>query len=135
MQHFKNAFKIYHKQNFNCLVFIKSDRPVCNHLNVNFIKKKKKKKLLSKPFFLKKIDFCIFNPKNFEVKENCSKTLLSVCPLKCTYIGKNHFDFISVWSEIMSLKSDQLELGVRIFKKKREFPLQRNSTEIDISIR
>ena len=48
-----------------------------------------KKKILSKPFFLKKVDFCIFNPKNVEVKENCSETPLIVCPLKCTYIGKN----------------------------------------------
>ena len=36
---------------------------------------------------------CIFNPKNFEVKENCSKTLLNACPLKCTYIGKKSFQF------------------------------------------
>ena len=34
--------------------------------------------------------------------------------LKCTYIGKNHFNFISVWSEIMSLKSDKIELGFSI---------------------
>ena len=31
------------------------------------------------------------------------------------HIGKNHFNFISVWSEIMSLKSDRLELGFSIF--------------------
>ena len=68
-------------------------------------------------FFFKKVDFCIFNPKNFEVKENCSKTLLIVCPLKCTYIGKNYFSFISFWSEIMSLKSDRLELGFSIVPK------------------
>ena len=30
------------------------------------------------------------------------------------YIGKNHLNFISVWSEIMSLKSEQLELGFSI---------------------
>ena len=30
--------KIYHKQNIKRLVFFKSDRPVCNHPNVNFIK-------------------------------------------------------------------------------------------------
>ena len=30
--------KIYDKQNFNCLVFFKTDRPVCSHLNVNLIK-------------------------------------------------------------------------------------------------
>ena len=26
------------KANFNCLMFFKSDRPACNHLDVNFIK-------------------------------------------------------------------------------------------------
>ena len=30
------------------------------------------------------------------------------------YLGKNHLNFNSVWSEIMSLKSDQLELGFSI---------------------
>ena len=29
--------------------------------------------------------------------------------------GQNHFNFISVWYEIMSLKSDKLELGFSIF--------------------
>ena len=105
--------KINHRQNFNCLVFFKSDRPVCNHLNVNFIKT-----TLKTIFSQKKSRFLIFNRKNFEVKENCSKTQLNVCPLKCTYIGKNQFNFISVWSEIMSLKSDQLELGFSIFSKR-----------------
>ena len=103
---------MHHKQNFNCLLFFKMNRPVCNHLNVNFIKKKNYSQNL---FLLQKVDICIFSPKNFEVQENCSKTLLIVCPLKCTYIGKNHFNFISVWSEIMSLKSDQLELGFSIY--------------------
>ena len=58
---FKKFVKIYHKQNFNCLVFFKSDRPVCAHILL---------KLLSKTFFLKKT-ILHFNPKNFEVKENC----------------------------------------------------------------
>ena len=52
------------------------------HLNVNFIKN------YSQNVFFKKVDFCNFNPKNFEVKVNCSKSPLNVCPLKCTYIGK-----------------------------------------------
>ena len=107
MQHFKNAQKIYHKQNFNCLVFFKSDRAVCNHLNVNFIK------TTLKTFFPNKIRFLHFNPKNSEVKENCSKTLLNVFLLKYTYIGIKTF-LISVWSETMSLKSDKLELGFSI---------------------
>ena len=50
---FKNALTIYHKQNFNGLVFFKSDRPVCNHPNVNFIKKNTLKTI----FFLKKSIF------------------------------------------------------------------------------
>ena len=51
------------------------------------------KKTSQNHFFFKKFDFCIFNQKNFEVKVNCSKTPLYVCPLKCTYIGKNSFQF------------------------------------------
>ena len=86
--------------------FCKSDRPVCNRLNVNFIKH-----TLKTIFFFKK---SIFAFKIFEVKENCSKTPLNVCPLKCTYIGKIHFSFSSVWSEIMSFKSDRLEIGLSI---------------------
>ena len=67
LENFCKVHHFYHKQNFNCLVFFKSDGPVCNHLNVNF----KEKKLLTIPLFYLKIDFCIFNPKTFEVKENC----------------------------------------------------------------
>ena len=61
-------------------------------------------------FSQKKVDFCTISPKNFEVKENCSKTQLNVCPLKCTYRGKKSF----LWSEIMSWKSEQLELSFSI---------------------
>ena len=89
--------------------FFKSDRPVCNHLKVNFIKKK----LFSKPFFSKKSIFAFLNLKTSEVKENWSKAQLNVCPLKCTY--SQTFNFISAWSEIMSLKSDRLELGLSIY--------------------
>ena len=31
------------------------------------------------------------------------------------YWQKNNFNFISIWSEIMSLKSDRLEMGLRIY--------------------
>ena len=31
------------------------------------------------------------------------------------YRQKNHFNFISVWSEIMSLKSNRLEVGFSIY--------------------
>ena len=85
---------------------------MCNHLNVNFIKT-----TLKTIFSSKKGRFLHLNPQKFEVKENCSKTLLNVSPLKCTFKGKNHFNFISVWSEIMSLKSDQLELGFSILNQ------------------
>ena len=67
-------------------------------------------------FSLKKSIFAFLTQNKIEVKENGSKTLLNVCPLKCIYIDKNHFNFISIWSEIMSLKSDQLELGFSTFK-------------------
>ena len=64
MQHFQKCVKIYLNQNFICLMFYKSDRPVCNHLNVNFIYIYIK--LLSKPFALEKVDFCICNPKTLK---------------------------------------------------------------------
>ena len=76
------------------------------------------------------------------MNENYPKTLLNFGPLKCSRlgqkfiqyfwclsqkefvkssfislfkcIGKNRFNFISVWSEIMSLKIDRLELGFSI---------------------
>ena len=50
----KKCVKIYLKQNFNCLVFFKSDTPVYNHLIVSFLK------LHSGPFFLKKGRFLHF---------------------------------------------------------------------------
>ena len=106
-------------------MFFKNDRPVCNHLNVNFIKN-----YSQNHFFVKKVDFCIFNPKNFEVKGNCSKTLLNVCQLKFTYTGKNHFNFISVWSELMSLKSDQLELGFSIERTLKLFHIMKTKHKI-----
>ena len=95
-------------------MFFKSDRPACNHLNVNFIQENLSK---NNCFLKKKSIVCIFNPKDFEVKENCSEILLNDCPLKCTYIGKNHFNFISIWSAIMSLKSDRLELGYSTYAR------------------
>ena len=39
-------------------------------------------------YFLQKVDFCIFEPKNREVIENSSKTPLNFSPLQCTYLGK-----------------------------------------------
>ena len=48
---------------FQLLGVFKSDRPVCKHLNVNFIKKKKKKTTLKTIFSLKKYDVCMFYQK------------------------------------------------------------------------
>ena len=43
-------------------------------------------------YFLQKVDFCIFEPRNREVIENSSKTPLNFSPLQCTYLGENHFN-------------------------------------------
>ena len=44
-------------------------------------------------YFLQKVDFCIFVPKNREVIENYFKTPLSFSPLQCTYLGKNSVQY------------------------------------------
>ena len=51
--------------------------------------------------FLKKVDFCIFEPKNREVREHSSKAPYIFSSLKCTYmyLGKNHFNIISALSD------------------------------------
>ena len=41
--------------------------------------------------------------------ENSSKAPLHFSLLKCTYLGKNHFNIISAKSEKMKLKSGHLE--------------------------
>ena len=69
-------------------VFFKAARPVCNHLYLILIKT-----ALKTLIFFKKMFFCIFNPKNREVIENSSKTPLNFCPLQCTYLGKNSFQY------------------------------------------
>ena len=53
-------------------------------------------------FFFKKSIFA-FLAQHFGLKDNSSKPPLNLCTSKCTYLGNNHFNFISVWSEIMSL--------------------------------
>ena len=42
-------------------------------------------------YFLQKVDFCIFEPKNRKVIENPSKTTLNFSPLHCTYLDKKYF--------------------------------------------
>ena len=49
------------RKNFNCLVFFKSDRPVCNHINVNLIKT-----TLKTIFSLKKSIFAFLAQKTFK---------------------------------------------------------------------
>ena len=66
--------------------FFKSTRQVCNHLYLN-LKKLHSKRL----FYLKKLIFAFFEPKNREVIENSSKIPLNFSPLQCTYLGKNSF--------------------------------------------
>ena len=67
------------------------------------------------PYFLQKIDFCIFEPKNCEVIENSFKAPLSFSLLKCTHLGKHHFNNISAKSEKMKLKSGHLELHFSVY--------------------
>ena len=43
--------------------------------------------------FLKKVDFCIFEPKYREWIENSSKTPLNFSPLQCTHLDKNSFQY------------------------------------------
>ena len=73
----KNFFICY-----DCF-FFKSARRVCNHMNFNSIKT-----ALKTLNFLKKNDFCIFEPKNCEVITKTSS--------KAPHIwAKNHFNIIS----------------------------------------
>ena len=44
-------------------------------------------------YFLQKVDFCIFEPKNREVIENSSKTPLNISSLQYTYLGKTSFQY------------------------------------------
>ena len=89
--------KIYHKQNFDCLVFFKLDRPDSNHLNINFIKT-----TLKNIFSLKKSGFLHFNPKTLEVTFKTVQNTAKCLPITLhIYRQKNHFNLISVWSELM----------------------------------
>ena len=38
-------------------------------------------------YFLQKVDFCIFEPRNKELIENSFKAPLNCSPLKCIYLG------------------------------------------------
>ena len=67
-------------------------------------------------YFLQKVDFCIFEPKNLEVIENSSKTpLISFSPLQCTYLGKNSFQYHLGLVRKKKLKSGYLELRFSVY--------------------
>ena len=51
------------------------------------------KKCTQNANFLKKVDFCIFAPKNREWIENSSKTPLNFSPLQCTHLGRYSFQY------------------------------------------
>ena len=70
--------------------------------------------LQSKPFVFKKAYFYIFNQKNRGLKDKFSGKTAELLPIKLQIYSKIFFfNVISVRSEIMSLKSDQLDiLGV-----------------------
>ena len=70
------------------MVFFKSARRVESPI-LQF----EKKTALKKAYFLQKFDFCIFEHKNCEVIENSSEAPLNLSPLKCTYLGKNSFQY------------------------------------------
>ena len=85
---FQKCVQIYHKQKRKYFMFFKSARPDCNHMHFKSIKN------ALKIFFLSiTVDICIFNQKNYAVKNSCPKTLLNFYPLKCTYLGKSSFQF------------------------------------------
>ena len=68
-------------------------------------------KLHSNHFSSKKDIFAFLTTKkNADWGDNFSGRRLNFCPLNRTYLSKNNSNVISAWSEIMSLKSDQLEI-------------------------
>ena len=89
MSFLNESLKICHKQKFKYLVFLQVDltgllSPVVQfHKNCN-----------ENAYFLTKVAFCIFEPKNREVIGHSSKAPLNSSPLLCTYLGKNSFKYL-----------------------------------------
>ena len=81
----KKALKIVHKQKFRGALFFSSqlDRFEITCTSI------RKKPCPQNPYLI----FCIFEPKNCEVIEKSSKAPLNFSPLKCTYLGKNSFQY------------------------------------------
>ena len=69
---FKKIIKISHEQKIKCLVFFKSERRVCNNLNVNSIKA-----ALKTLNFFKKLIFAFLNIKVVNLKKTQPKYRLT----------------------------------------------------------
>ena len=69
-------------------------------------------------YFLLKVDFCIFEPKNRELIENSSKAPLNCNPLKCTNFGKNSFQYHKHLDRKAKIKSGHLELWISVYREK-----------------
>ena len=69
-------------------------------------------------YFLQKVDFCIFEPKNRELIENSSKAPLNCNPLECTYLGKISFQYHKHLERKAKMKSGHLELWFNVYRGK-----------------
>ena len=73
-------------------------------------------------YFLQKVDFCIFEPKNREVIEKSSKTPLNLVHCNAHTWAKIHFNITRAESEKKNkLKSGYLELRFSVCTKKLHF--------------
>ena len=72
-------------------------------------------------YFLQKVDFGIFEPKNCEVIENFSKTSLNFSPSQCIYLGKKFISISLGLSQKKKLKSGYLELHFSVYTHESEF--------------
>ena len=66
--------------------------------------------LHSNHFSSKKHVFAFLTKEKRGLRDNFSGRPLNFCQLNSKYLSKNNSNVISAWSEIMSLKSDQLEI-------------------------
>ena len=93
------------------LCFFKSTMQVCNYLFLNSIKT-----ALKTLIFLKKVDFCIFEPKNRKVIENSSKTPLNfLVHYRAHTLAKIYFNITRAKSGKKKLKSGYLELRFSVW--------------------
>ena len=89
--------------------FLKSTRPVYYKLNLNF-----DIKLQSKPFFFKKHIFAFFTKTPLIERQLFWKTA-KLLLIKLHIYRQKLFNVISAWSEIMSLKGDQLGILLSVY--------------------